>query len=98
MFNSWVKFCRKVAFLAGGDTVSLLAFSAIGRFSHGFPIFDLDTVKTADPFIAGILFCRNSASLFISLVFSFYFIAADLWNCGRLVFECILSWSLYRGW
>jgi len=50
---SLIKNWGKVAFLAGGDTVSLLAFSAIGRFSHGFPIFDLDTVKTADPFIAG---------------------------------------------
>ncbi|KAL0322975.1 UNVERIFIED_CONTAM: hypothetical protein Sangu_1916800 [Sesamum angustifolium] len=28
-------------------------FSAIGRFSHGFPVFDLETLKTADPFIAG---------------------------------------------
>ncbi|KAK6160580.1 hypothetical protein DH2020_003961 [Rehmannia glutinosa] len=42
-----------VAVLAGGDVAALLLFAAIGRFSHGFPVFDLETFKTADPFIAG---------------------------------------------
>ncbi|KAI3460130.1 hypothetical protein Pfo_016793 [Paulownia fortunei] len=42
-----------VAVLAGGDVAALLLFSAIGRLSHGFSVFDLETFKTADPFIAG---------------------------------------------
>ncbi|XP_009610223.1 uncharacterized protein [Nicotiana tomentosiformis] len=42
-----------VALLAGGDVAALLFFSAIGRFSHGFPVFDPDTLRTSDPFIAG---------------------------------------------
>ncbi|CAN4122516.1 unnamed protein product [Withania somnifera] len=42
-----------VALLAGGDVASLLLFSAIGRFSHGFSVFDPDTLRTADPFVAG---------------------------------------------
>lgn len=43
----------RVAFLAGGDVLALLLFSAIGRFSHGFPVLDFETLKTADPFVAG---------------------------------------------
>ena len=31
----------------------LLVFSAIGRFSHGLPVFEVETFRTADPFIAG---------------------------------------------
>ncbi|XP_004238074.1 uncharacterized protein [Solanum lycopersicum] len=42
-----------VALLAGGDVAVLLLFSAIGRFSHGFAVFDSETLRTADPFIAG---------------------------------------------
>ncbi|KZV54519.1 hypothetical protein F511_01317 [Dorcoceras hygrometricum] len=42
-----------VTFLAGGDVAALLLFSAIGRFSHGFSVFDFETFKTADHFIAG---------------------------------------------
>ncbi|XP_049365165.1 uncharacterized protein LOC125829976 [Solanum verrucosum] len=42
-----------VALLAGGDVAVLLLFSAIGRFSHGFTVFDPETLRTADPFIAG---------------------------------------------
>ncbi|KAF3672791.1 putative growth-regulating factor 6-like [Capsicum annuum] len=42
-----------VALLAGGDVAALLLFSAIGRFSHGFSVFDPDTLRTADPFVAG---------------------------------------------
>ncbi|ONK76053.1 uncharacterized protein A4U43_C03F23380 [Asparagus officinalis] len=43
----------QVGLLAGGDVLCLLLFSAIGRFSHGFPVLDFETLKTADPFIAG---------------------------------------------
>lgn len=43
----------KLGLLAGGDVFCLLLFSAIGRFSHGLPVLDADTFKTADPFIAG---------------------------------------------
>ncbi|KAJ8773289.1 hypothetical protein K2173_028466 [Erythroxylum novogranatense] len=43
----------RVALLAGGDVLALLLFSAIGRYSHGFPVFDYETLRTADPFIAG---------------------------------------------
>ncbi|KAF5739838.1 hypothetical protein HS088_TW12G01049 [Tripterygium wilfordii] len=43
----------RVALLAGGDVLALLLFSAIGRFSHGLSVFDLETLRTADPFIAG---------------------------------------------
>ncbi|KAL6012892.1 hypothetical protein ACLOJK_003381 [Asimina triloba] len=42
-----------IALLAGGDFVALLVFAAIGRFSHGFPLLDVETLHTADPFIAG---------------------------------------------
>lgn len=43
----------RIALLAGGDVLALILFAAIGRFSHGFPVFDADTLRTADPFIAG---------------------------------------------
>lgn len=46
-------FFSRVALLAGGDVLALLLFSSIGRFSHGFPVFDFETLHTADPFIAG---------------------------------------------
>uniref|UniRef100_A0A5B7BZS6 Transmembrane protein n=1 Tax=Davidia involucrata TaxID=16924 RepID=A0A5B7BZS6_DAVIN len=49
LFNKW----GRVALLAGGDVLALLLFSAIGRFSHGFSVFDTETLRTADPFIAG---------------------------------------------
>lgn len=42
-----------MALLSGGDVLAILLFSAIGRFSHGFPAFDGETLRTADPFIAG---------------------------------------------
>ncbi|GMH16479.1 hypothetical protein Nepgr_018320 [Nepenthes gracilis] len=42
-----------IALLAGGDVLMLLLFTAIGRVSHGFLVFDLETLRTADPFIAG---------------------------------------------
>ncbi|KAK9270148.1 hypothetical protein L1049_025724 [Liquidambar formosana] len=47
--NKW----GRVALLAGGDVLALLIFSAIGRFSHGFSVIDIETLHTADPFIAG---------------------------------------------
>ena len=50
MYLSWV------ALLAGGDVLALIVFAAIGRFSHGFSVFDTETLRTADPFIAG-AFC-----------------------------------------
>ncbi|XWS21324.1 hypothetical protein CRYUN_Cryun30bG0045800 [Craigia yunnanensis] len=43
----------RVALLAGGDVLALLLFSSIGRYNHGFPIFAMDTLRTADPFMAG---------------------------------------------
>lgn len=43
----------QVGILAGGDVLCLLIFAAVGRFTHGFPVFDLETLQTADPFIAG---------------------------------------------
>ncbi|KAJ1697220.1 hypothetical protein LUZ63_005732 [Rhynchospora breviuscula] len=43
----------QIGLLAGGDVLCLLIFSAIGRFSHGLPFLDLETLKTADPFVAG---------------------------------------------
>ncbi|KAL3617870.1 hypothetical protein CASFOL_038191 [Castilleja foliolosa] len=46
-----------VGVLAGGDVAALLLFAAIGRFSHGLSVFDLETLKTADPFIAGWFLC-----------------------------------------
>lgn len=48
-FKKW----GHVALLSGGDVLAILLFSAIGRFSHGFSVFDADTLRTADPFIAG---------------------------------------------
>lgn len=45
-----------MALLAGGDVLALLLFSAIGRFSHGFSVVDVETLRTADPFIAGNVF------------------------------------------
>ncbi|GJZ27484.1 uncharacterized protein Tco_0571737 [Tanacetum coccineum] len=48
-FKKW----GHVALLSGGDVLAILLFSAIGRFSHGFSFFDAETLRTADPFIAG---------------------------------------------
>ncbi|XP_059631173.1 uncharacterized protein LOC132274042 [Cornus florida] len=49
----WFLYVRWVALLAGGDVLALLFFSAIGRFSYGFSVFDTQTLGIADPFIAG---------------------------------------------
>ncbi|KAL9238023.1 hypothetical protein vseg_012503 [Gypsophila vaccaria] len=48
-FQKW----GRIALLAGGDVLALFMFAAIGRFSHGFTVFDAETLRTADPFIAG---------------------------------------------
>ncbi|CAL0323724.1 unnamed protein product [Lupinus luteus] len=48
-FEKW----GRVALLAGGDVLALLLFSTIGRYSHGLSLFDIETLRTADPFIAG---------------------------------------------
>uniref|UniRef100_A0A803NYI6 Transmembrane protein n=1 Tax=Cannabis sativa TaxID=3483 RepID=A0A803NYI6_CANSA len=48
-FKKW----GRVALFAGGDVLALIVFAAIGRFSHGFSVFDAETLRTADPFIAG---------------------------------------------
>ena len=50
----------RVALLAGGDVLALILFSAIGRFSHGFSVIDFETLRTADPFIAGIFVILSS--------------------------------------
>ena len=53
--------CRRVALLAGADVLALFVFATIGRYSHGLSVLDLETLRTADPFIAGlcvwIFFC-----------------------------------------
>ncbi|GAY48023.1 hypothetical protein CUMW_108790 [Citrus unshiu] len=54
-FSSRINKWGRVALLAGGDVLALLLFSAIGRFNHGFSVFDFDTLRTADPFIAGLI-------------------------------------------
>ncbi|KAG6472239.1 hypothetical protein ZIOFF_069698 [Zingiber officinale] len=43
----------KVGLLVGGDLLCILVFSAVGRFSHGLPVLDLETLRTSDPFVAG---------------------------------------------
>lgn len=63
----------RVALLAGGDVLSLLLFTAIGRFSHGFSVFDADTLRTADPFVAGTL-TFVTIELENKLFWNFYFI------------------------
>ncbi|KAK7310751.1 hypothetical protein RJT34_08459 [Clitoria ternatea] len=48
-FQKW----GRVALLAGGDVLALLLFATVGRYSHGLSVFDVETLRTADPFIAG---------------------------------------------
>ncbi|CAM6128392.1 unnamed protein product [Calypogeia fissa] len=43
----------RIRTLAAGDVAFLLLFTAVGRMSHGFSVLDWDTVRTADPFLAG---------------------------------------------
>lgn len=42
-----------MALLAGADVLALFLFATIGRYSHGLSVLDLETLRTADPFIAG---------------------------------------------
>ncbi|KAL8141072.1 hypothetical protein V2J09_007093 [Rumex salicifolius] len=51
--SSRVEKWGRISLLAGGDVLALVLFSAVGRFSHGFSVFDIETLKTADPFVAG---------------------------------------------
>ncbi|KAE9588483.1 hypothetical protein Lalb_Chr22g0355811 [Lupinus albus] len=48
-FEKW----GRVALLAGGDVFALLLFATIGRYSHGLSLFDIETLRTVDPFVAG---------------------------------------------
>ncbi|KAG4953623.1 hypothetical protein AAZX31_14G089200 [Glycine max] len=48
-FEKW----GRVALLAGADVLALFVFATIGRYSHGLSVLDLETLRTADPFIAG---------------------------------------------
>ncbi|KAI4337086.1 hypothetical protein L6164_015540 [Bauhinia variegata] len=43
----------RVALFAAGDVIALLLFATIGRYSHGLSVLDMETLRTADPFIAG---------------------------------------------
>lgn len=66
--------------LAGGDVLALLTFAAIGRFSHGFPVFDFETLRTADPFIAGtVLHCYLFPKFRIKKI---HFYVDGKWKCG----------------
>lgn len=61
-----------MALFSGGDVLALLLFAAIGRFNHGFSVFDVETLRTADPFIAGSL-------VFLSSQFKLYVLCFE--NC-----------------
>ncbi|GAB2293745.1 hypothetical protein Dimus_027959 [Dionaea muscipula] len=54
--SSRVRKWGRIALLSGGDVLALLLFASIGRFSHGLSVFDVETLRTADPFIAGWMF------------------------------------------
>ncbi|XP_075483860.1 uncharacterized protein LOC142524018 [Primulina tabacum] len=77
-----------VTLLAGGDVAALLLFSAIGRFSHGFSVFDFETFKTADPFIAGWFLSAYFLGGYaedgrgINGLFKAVFAAAKSWDVG----------------
>lgn len=61
-----------MALLAAGDVLALLLFSAVGRFSHGFPVLDFETLKTADPFIAGAAFRYSISNHLLCLCISYF--------------------------
>lgn len=84
MMNNWI--FSWVAFVAGGDVLALLLFSAIGRFSHGFVVFDLETLNTADPFMAGMLFflLLSCCSLYHTYLFN--------WNLELRILICLALW------
>ncbi|KAK6939751.1 Protein of unknown function DUF3054 [Dillenia turbinata] len=52
-FSARVDKWGRWALLAGGDVFALVLFSAMGRLNHGLSVFDYETLRTADPFIAG---------------------------------------------
>lgn len=84
----------RVALFAGGDVLALLLFSAVGRFSHGYSVFDFETLRTADPFIAGIwLFVFVCCFSCLKLKRNEFGLEMD-----RVVFGCLLPWGLWRGW
>lgn len=72
----------------------LLLFSAVGRFSHGFPVLDFETLKTADPFIAGLFylsfFCCDWCSEDCKCLMCFSTCTVD-----RMVLGCLLPWRLW---
>ena len=86
-----------MALLAGGDVLALLLFSANGRYNHGLPIFAMDTLRTADTFMAGsfsfspfffpVILRKKQRFIYFSLV------KMEMWIDG-MVFECILPWWL----
>ncbi|XP_072991084.1 uncharacterized protein [Typha latifolia] len=86
-FSSKLVSWGQVGLLAGGDVLCLLVFSAIGRFSHGMAVFDLETLKTADPFVAG-------------WIFSAYFFGAygddgkGLNGSGKAIAAAAKSWAV----
>lgn len=91
--------CRRVALLAGGDALALLLFAAIGRFSHGLSVFDIETLHTADPFIAGVLVFHGVVSWnckILTLIFwkPYYFEEkmCEIWKLD--VFQCHAGWFL----
>ncbi|KAF3792161.1 hypothetical protein EJ110_NYTH12043 [Nymphaea thermarum] len=49
LFSKW----GRIGLLSAGDVLCLLVFAAIGRWNHGLPVFEAETLQTADPFIAG---------------------------------------------
>lgn len=76
-----------MALLAGGDVLALFLFSAIGRFNHGFSVFDVETLRTADPFIAGefVIFSALSYSRNINIHLFMYILMGYFVN----KFECL---------
>jgi len=77
--------CRRVALLAGADVLALFLFATIGRYSHGLSVLDLETLRTADPFIAGVFgFCYDSGIC----VFGEF----EVWK--HWVFQCFAGWFL----
>ena len=65
--------CRRVALLAGADVLALFVFSTIGRYSHGLSVLDLETLRTADPFIAGVFGFMFCSFLFLFMIVEFVF-------------------------
>lgn len=84
-------YSSRVALLAGGDVLALLLFSAIGRYNHGLPIFQMDTLRTADPFIAGTLYIYYKKKKRKRKRISLFLIRVEM-LIDRMVFECILPW------